>query len=919
MKKRSFITVAVVISVMAALAVFSGAVKAEDPSDSYVKQTAEYEDSTIALWFEHSFKKVMTSDVTPSGRDTYSVYMAKNEIENAQFILYSDDTHTGMNATVTDFTDGKGNTVEAELWYQMYVTLSDLATTSYLGATTSEESFIREGEQPEALVPLASQTKGFKLNGGKSQAFYIRLKSTPDTVSGWYSAQLNILNSDGNCVKTATVYAYVWDFEISEKTALQTSFYVENVEGGVSQLTYQEAYDYLLENRLNAMDIPGNFNSENEYLTNDRVSAIRVSSGVTGTATNAYINHEGSFASYKDIYNDISNMPEWEDIKDKFYFYTVDEATSADDAYMASRKNSMDEVIAKSEKLSNYWPDAQVVLPQYENHIYPYGTATSPVEELTPGTYKDSVQATFDTDAVQLWCPQIYAFTPLEVLKAYNYDGKNVDLEGGALYKRECQVTSFSSRISGAILAGQSYYNWEEHYGELDDRILSYNLTKEEQGSDSYQLWTYCAGWNKSYTYCNHLIENSGLQTKMLFWQLYQLDITGYLYYGTNNWNEYDDENGSYIDRTVTGSKVGSFKTNGHVYPVRVGDDEEKHTVWGNGVLFYTTNMAKINTGYNLAGTIRVELMRDGVEEYQMLTMLEELCGSAAADEIVDSVSDNITSYLSLPGFDRSGFDSSMDDYDVMATVRRELGNAVEAASMEQCDHSYDGGSLTKEPTCKEMGEMTYTCTKCGAVDVKNVPTLHAQGECFELTESIPATCTEAGKEVYICNICGVGNYIDVPANHDDENCYLYEYKNDSTHIVSCGVCGVELESLNHDMWTVDTNTCTEAGTLDEVCRQCGYTVTGEATEAHGHVMRDGVCTVCGYSENAVEPEVTTGDVNGDGKINLSDIFMIKSYIAGQMNFDETQMKAADINGDGKANLADLFLVKNYVSAGVFG
>ena len=63
------------------------AAKADDPADSYVKQTAANEDASISLWFEHSFKKVFTSDKTPSGMNTYSVYMAKNEIESAQFVL----------------------------------------------------------------------------------------------------------------------------------------------------------------------------------------------------------------------------------------------------------------------------------------------------------------------------------------------------------------------------------------------------------------------------------------------------------------------------------------------------------------------------------------------------------------------------------------------------------------------------------------------------------------------------------------------------------------------------------------------------------------------------------------------------------------------------------------------------------------
>ena len=93
-----------------------------DPADSYVKEIAEYEDSTLSLWFEHSFKKVFTSDTTPSGMDTYSVYMAKNEIENAQFVLYSDTDKTGMKASVSDFTaaDGSGASMSAEIYYEMY-------------------------------------------------------------------------------------------------------------------------------------------------------------------------------------------------------------------------------------------------------------------------------------------------------------------------------------------------------------------------------------------------------------------------------------------------------------------------------------------------------------------------------------------------------------------------------------------------------------------------------------------------------------------------------------------------------------------------------------------------------------------------------------------------------------------------------
>ena len=118
--------VAVMLLCIMCVGVFTASAVSNDPADSYVKQTAANEDSSLGLWFEHSFKKVLTSDKTHSGMDTYSAYMAKNEIENIQFVLYSDAKMTGMSATVTNFTDGNGNEIPAELYYEMYVTTSAL-------------------------------------------------------------------------------------------------------------------------------------------------------------------------------------------------------------------------------------------------------------------------------------------------------------------------------------------------------------------------------------------------------------------------------------------------------------------------------------------------------------------------------------------------------------------------------------------------------------------------------------------------------------------------------------------------------------------------------------------------------------------------------------------------------------------------
>ena len=277
MKKsaKKILLSSLLVIIIATVAIFApGALAAQsDPADSYVVQKAPYEDSSVKLWFEHSFKKVLTKDKTASGMNTYSAYMAKNEVENIQFVLYSDSTKSNMGATVTNFTDSKGNTIPAELYYEMYVTVSGIRDEFVLGATSSTTP-IREGETPDPVYPLAKIGGKFQLNGGKSQAFFIKLRTAEDTPSGWYSAQLNITNSSGQVVKTATVFAYVWNFALSEETEFQTAMYLTNDTryGG----TYKAFYDYLLDNRLVAMDPPGELNSENEYLTNPRVNAVRV-------------------------------------------------------------------------------------------------------------------------------------------------------------------------------------------------------------------------------------------------------------------------------------------------------------------------------------------------------------------------------------------------------------------------------------------------------------------------------------------------------------------------------------------------------------------------------------------------------------------------------------------------------------------
>ncbi|MBQ3528366.1 MAG: DUF4091 domain-containing protein [Clostridia bacterium] len=943
--------------------VFTAGAVSDDPADSYVKQNAEYEDAGIDLWFEHSFKKVFTSDTTPSGMETYSVYMAKNEVENAQFVLYSDTTKAGLTASVTAFENEAGDTIPAELYYEMYVTTTDLREDFVLGAGAGD-SIIREGETPDPVVPLKN-IGAFQLNGGKSQAFFIKLRSAEDTPSGWYSAQLDIKNSKGQVVKTATVFAYVWDFTISEETALRTSFFIDNDTGYGG--SYKNFYDYLLDNRLLGMDVPGTLSSANAYLTNPRVNAIRVTGDGAGNVGNyGDVNSTSNYSKYTAIYNELYNSKIWNQVKDKFYFYTADEPVGDVWAKWCGNTNpGADRVNFLYDALEKTWKSPMSVVPFHENHPYPYFTYSSPIQNYSTAEVHDAIQAMIDGGGISIWCPQFYAFTPQSELTAAGYTGmetepiRELSASISGLYSWGDNNSATGTNGVDFFVGHQPYYNWNNIYGEFSDRIQSELKLAEENGSvANSELWAYSAGWNKTYTYANHLIENTGLQTKMLFWQLYQNDITGYLYYGTNNWNEYNSENGNYADRTVTGAwgtdedTAVAWKTNKHIYP------NTGAAIHGNGVLFYGAFQGSIWNNTGVVGTLRVEIMRDGVEDYQMLTMLEDYLGETAAKNVVARVSKNVVNYLSLNNFSTSEWDSSMSEYDIMASVRRDLGNTLEAAVVAgKCDHSYDDGKVTVEATCLKVGKTLYTCKKCGAEKYEVIPALHSEGSCFEVVSGTAATCLADGKQLTQCTVCGMQREKTTTAFHNDAECLRYESKSAAVHNIICNVCNEIIDTASHTNFEINTATCTEAGELQNVCLYCEHTTVVEETEAKGHNLVESkvepTCTVAGYQglactncdyteatelpakghgESLSEKKDPTCDADGYDRVYCADCGETISEViipaaghkfangtcavcgAADPDWVEPEYTLGDINGDGSINGKDSNQLKQILS-----
>ena len=55
---------------------------------------------------------------------------------------------------------------------------------------------------------------------------------------------------------------------------------------------------------------------------------------------------------------------------------------------------------------------------------------------------------------------------------------------------------------------------------------------------------------------------------------------------------------------------------------------------------------------------------------------------------------------------------------------------------------------------------------------------------------------------------------------------------------------------------------------------------------------------------------IVTGDTNGDGKINITDMIAVKACTLKKSGLSGAYEKAGDVNGDGKINITDFIKVK---------
>ena len=165
-----------------------------------------------------------------------------------------------------------------------------------------------------------------------------------------------------------------------------------------------------------------------------------------------------------------------------------------------------------------------------------------------------------------------------------------------------------------------NYLAREEHARAISER---------QQAGEQVIWYISC---DQRYPQPNYFIDREAADSRMVSWITWRYDLGGILYWTSTWWPEVRDP---WLDPVT-------WKLSGCNDPLS-----------GEGSLVYPGNLAEQYTGQdNVFGpisSIRLELLREGQEELELINMLKELGGESAADEIVESICRGIRDFTRDP------------------------------------------------------------------------------------------------------------------------------------------------------------------------------------------------------------------------------------------------------------------------------
>ncbi|HEY3285261.1 MAG TPA: dockerin type I domain-containing protein [Armatimonadota bacterium] len=88
----------------------------------------------------------------------------------------------------------------------------------------------------------------------------------------------------------------------------------------------------------------------------------------------------------------------------------------------------------------------------------------------------------------------------------------------------------------------------------------------------------------------------------------------------------------------------------------------------------------------------------------------------------------------------------------------------------------------------------------------------------------------------------------------------------------------------------------------------------GVAASKTGVVLDSKAAVTVDFGGTTPPPATNYGDLNGDGKVSITDVVTALRGVAGLVTLTDAQKLAADVNGDGKFNISDVVMMLRFVA-----
>ena len=211
------------------------------------------------------------------------------------------------------------------------------------------------------------------------------------------------------------------------------------------------------------------------------------------------------------------------------------------------------------------------------------------------------------------------------------------------------------------------------------------------------------------------------------------------------------------------------------------------------------------------------------------------------------------------------------------------------------CTHNYT--STFTEPTCESRGYTTYTCTICG--HRYDALFIDALGHSFtQYVSDGNATLDADGTKTAPCDR-GCGQTHTVTDEGSRLNATLssnvYRIEEETIHCVSAATTAAQF--------------CANLSSKNVQLLKDGTPLQDGDIVGTGTVVQllQGAQVVRSWRI------IVTGDINGDGKITLSDMLMVKSHILKKTTLEGIQAQAADTSGDHGISVTDFIQIKAHI------